>query len=60
MPVRLTASAPEIMDAFRSSSPIGRLCLPDEVAEAAIWLCSDRSSFVNGHGLAVDGGILSQ
>ncbi len=31
----------------------------DEVAEAVAWLCSDASSFVTGHSLAVDGGYLA-
>jgi NAD(P)-dependent dehydrogenase (short-subunit alcohol dehydrogenase family) len=37
-------------------SPNGRLGLPEEVAEAAVWLCSDSASLVNGSILAVDGG----
>jgi NAD(P)-dependent dehydrogenase (short-subunit alcohol dehydrogenase family) len=36
--------------------PIGRLASPEEIAEAVIWLCSDRSSFVIGLNLLVDGG----
>lgn len=36
--------------------PIGRLGSPEEVAESAAWLCSDRASFMVGHALAVDGG----
>jgi NAD(P)-dependent dehydrogenase (short-subunit alcohol dehydrogenase family) len=33
----------------------GSLGQPDEVAQAAVWLCSDRASFVNGESLMVDG-----
>lgn len=39
--------------------PIGRLGTPEEVAEAIAWLCSDAASFVTGHALAVDGGVLA-
>jgi NAD(P)-dependent dehydrogenase (short-subunit alcohol dehydrogenase family) len=37
------------------SIPAGRLGTPEEVAEAAVWLCSDRASYVSGHALLVDG-----
>lgn len=40
-------------------SPLQRFGRPDEIAEAAVWLCSDASSFVVGHALAVDGGYLA-
>jgi len=39
--------------------PIGRPGRPDEVAEAAVWLCCDRASYVTGAVLAVDGGHLA-
>ncbi|MBS1894609.1 MAG: glucose 1-dehydrogenase [Actinobacteria bacterium] len=42
---------------FAALQPIGRLGTPEEVAEAAIWLCSDRASFVTGASLVVDGGL---
>lgn len=42
---------------FRSKHPMDRIGEPREVAEAVLWLCSDASSFVTGHALAVDGGI---
>ncbi|MBW2314469.1 MAG: glucose 1-dehydrogenase [Deltaproteobacteria bacterium] len=37
-----------------ASQPGGRLGTPQEIAEAAVWLCSDRSGFVSGASLAVD------
>lgn len=37
--------------------PMRRLGTPREVAQAVLWLCSDTSSFVTGHALAVDGGV---
>jgi NAD(P)-dependent dehydrogenase (short-subunit alcohol dehydrogenase family) len=40
--------------------PIGRIAEPDEIAAAAIWLCSDAASFVLGHALTVDGGYTIQ
>ncbi|MGW0705857.1 SDR family NAD(P)-dependent oxidoreductase [Streptomyces sp. NPDC002643] len=39
-----------------ATTPLGRVAQPREVAEAAYWLASPRSSFVTGHVLAVDGG----
>jgi NAD(P)-dependent dehydrogenase (short-subunit alcohol dehydrogenase family) len=35
---------------------LGRIGAAEELAEAAVWLCSDRSSFTTGAGLVVDGG----
>jgi NAD(P)-dependent dehydrogenase (short-subunit alcohol dehydrogenase family) len=44
---------------FLSKQPIGRMGRPEEVAAAAVWLCSDAASFVTGHPMAVDGGYLA-
>lgn len=43
--------------AFNNSQPIPRTGLPADIAEAALFLASDGSRFVNGHALVVDGGI---
>jgi glucose 1-dehydrogenase len=41
-------------------SLLGRFGDPNEIANAALWLCSDESSFTLGHALAVDGGYLAR
>ena len=43
-----------------ASAPMGRLGRPEEIAEAAVWLCSDRASFVNGHAMVVDGAFTAR
>jgi NAD(P)-dependent dehydrogenase (short-subunit alcohol dehydrogenase family) len=40
--------------------PIGRIASPEEIAAAALWLCSDDASFVMGHAMVVDGGYTIQ
>ena len=41
-------------------APMGRIAEPAEIAECAIWLCSDKSSFVTGHALVADGGFTAR
>jgi NAD(P)-dependent dehydrogenase (short-subunit alcohol dehydrogenase family) len=45
--------------AYTSRIPLGRIGNPEEAAEAAMWLCSDASSYVTGNALIVDGGMTS-
>lgn len=52
--------SPEIMAARIAAHPIGRIGRPEEIAEAVVWLCSDRSSFVTGIALPVDGGYVAR
>ncbi len=39
--------------------PVHRLGVPEEIGEATVWLCSDGASFVTGHAMPVDGGIMA-
>jgi NAD(P)-dependent dehydrogenase (short-subunit alcohol dehydrogenase family) len=45
---------------YRPLIPMGRLGRPDEVGAAVVWLCSDDASYVTGHTLAVDGGLVAR
>jgi len=39
--------------------PLGRFGTPREISEAVLWLCSERSSFMTGHNITLDGGFLA-
>ena len=47
---------PERQQELASPQAIKRFGKPEEVAEAVVWLCSDRASFVTGTAMAVDAG----
>jgi NAD(P)-dependent dehydrogenase (short-subunit alcohol dehydrogenase family) len=48
---------PEIRADYHDAIPLNRYGLEDELAEAVFFLCSDRSSYITGQILAVDGGF---
>ncbi len=52
--------APSAEEALAPLHPIGRLGKANEVAEAIVWLCSDRASNITGSLLNVDGGFVAQ
>jgi NAD(P)-dependent dehydrogenase (short-subunit alcohol dehydrogenase family) len=49
-------NSPGLVERLIAATPLGRQAEPEEIAEAAAWLLSDRSSFVTGVVLRVDGG----
>ncbi len=51
--------APEVHKYVLGCHPIGRFGKPAEVAEAVVWMCSDRASFMTGQSLVLDGGFLA-
>jgi NAD(P)-dependent dehydrogenase (short-subunit alcohol dehydrogenase family) len=55
---RLFGSA-KVHQSVASRHPIGRFGKPQEVAEAVLWMCSDRASFMTGESLVLDGGFLA-
>jgi NAD(P)-dependent dehydrogenase (short-subunit alcohol dehydrogenase family) len=57
---RFTGLDKAVEKQFADMEPIGRMGEPQEVADAVMWLCSDSSSFVTGHAMAVDGGWIAQ
>ncbi len=50
-------STPEAMKSLLTLVPYGRIGEPDDIAEAAVWLCSDLADYVVGATLFVDGGM---
>ena len=50
----------EFIESLKSMYPVGRIADPQEIANAVVWLLSDKASFVVGHTLLVDGGIVSR
>lgn len=73
--IRVNAIAPGLIDtesqraeevissvyknAYVKEIPLGRLGEPDEIADAAMFLCSDKARWITGHTLFVDGGFMA-
>lgn len=49
---------PELLAGYAERIPMGRVGRPEEAANAVLWLCSEAASYVTGHNLVVDGGII--
>ncbi|HEX8496884.1 MAG TPA: SDR family oxidoreductase, partial [Actinomycetales bacterium] len=53
------AGEQRLIEQWGSLHPLGRVARPAEVAEAVVFLASDRASFISGAALAVDGGLVA-
>ena len=47
----------QLGEKFAKLQPIPRAGIPDDIAQCVVWLASDRSTFVNGIDIVVDGGM---
>ncbi len=52
-------SREDALHSLIKDNPMGRLIEPEEVASAALWLCSDDAAAANGQALVIDGGELA-
>jgi NAD(P)-dependent dehydrogenase (short-subunit alcohol dehydrogenase family) len=58
MLVNAIKANPELEVQMKEKVPAGRLAFPEDIAEMAVWLCSDEASYVMGEIIAVDGGSM--
>ena len=55
---RLREVSPEqVVDEYVAQTPLGRLELPEDVADVVVFLCSDQARFMTGQGVNVTGGV---
>ncbi len=55
----MTKDLPEkVLDSMRTKAPLGRMGRPDDIAEGVLFLASERSSFITGQTLKIDGGLV--
>jgi 3-oxoacyl-[acyl-carrier protein] reductase len=54
----LKAMPQKVLDGMVGHTPLGRMGEPRDIANAYVWLASDRAAFVSGATLSVDGGLV--
>ena len=57
--VTRTGMTSAVSDALLGTVPLGRIAEPEEIAAAAVWLCSPEASYITGSVLVADGGWLA-
>lgn len=57
---KVSKEIPGLRESLDQQTPLRRVASSEEVARSALWLGSDESSFVTGHPLLVDGGLVAQ
>jgi len=60
MAKRIVEHDHQFLETVTSMHPIGRIADPEEIANAVVWLLSNKASFVLGHTLLIDGGMVSR
>ncbi len=55
-PMTSSGTSAETLAGLIAQTPLKRLTAPEEIAEAAIWLCSNAATGVTGQTLLIDGG----
>jgi NAD(P)-dependent dehydrogenase (short-subunit alcohol dehydrogenase family) len=45
---------------YKSQIPQGRIGDPNDIANSAIWLCTDEASYITGHIMVIDGGVTAR
>ena len=54
---RAAWETPEALTSLLTLIPCGRIGVPDDIGQAAVWLASDASDYVHGQSIVVDGGM---
>jgi NAD(P)-dependent dehydrogenase (short-subunit alcohol dehydrogenase family) len=57
-PLNARAYTPEVRAAYAQRIALGRIGTPEDIAGAAVFLCSDAARYVTGHELLADGGLV--
>ncbi|MBT3479187.1 MAG: glucose 1-dehydrogenase [Candidatus Marinimicrobia bacterium] len=56
----MSIEKPDLKEKLHQGIPMNRLGNPQEIADAILYLCSDKASFITGHAMPLDGGLSIQ